>query len=311
MTEPAVPTPAPPTPTAAPPAVPPAFDIEKPACFYLGREYDLTTGQVLADKHVMYDAADLTTHGVIVGMTGSGKTGLGIALLEEAAIDGIPCIIIDPKGDLTNLLLQFPDLAPADFRTWLNPDEARQKKQSPEEYAAELARLWRQGLADSYQETKRVSLCRSSSEWRIYTPGSEAGLPVSILGSFKAPPGDLPREALNQRIDATPSAVLGLTGLSADPVQSREHILLAQLLLHAWSRGQGLDLRQLITQVQAPPMDQVGAFDMETFYPEKDRLKLAVALNNILAAPELLDLDRRHAARPGTDAQAGGRSRNK
>ncbi len=269
--------------TVPPPPAP--FDIEQPACFYLGREYDIAAGQVLTDKHVMYDAGDLTTHGVVVGMTGSGKTGLCIAILEEAAIDGIPSIIIDPKGDLANLLLQFPNLDAKDFEPWINPEDARQKKMSPPEYAAELAQRWKQGLADSYQKPERVGLCQSSSEWRVYTPGSEAGLPLSILGSFAAPKGELPREALNQRIDATASAVLGLTGLEADPVQSREHILIAQLLLHAWTRGQDLDLRGLIQQVQVPPMDQIGAFDVETFYPEKERLKLAVALNNILAAP--------------------------
>jgi hypothetical protein len=274
-----------PAPVAPPPAAEAPFDIEQPACFYLGREYDLAGGQVLPDKHIMYDARDLTTHGVVVGMTGSGKTGLCISILEEAAIDGIPCVIIDPKGDLANLLLQFPNLDPADFEPWLNPEDARQKKMSPAEYAADLSRRWRQGLADSYQKPERVALCRESSEWRVYTPGSEAGLPLSILGSFAAPKGEMSREALNQRIDATASAVLGLTGLEADPVQSREHILIAQLLLHAWTRGHDLDLRGLIQQVQAPPMDQVGAFDVETFYPEKERLKLAVALNNILAAP--------------------------
>ncbi len=263
----------------------PPFDIEQPACFYLGREYDLASARVLPDKHVMYDARDLTTHGVVVGMTGSGKTGLCISILEEAAIDGIPCIIIDPKGDLANLLLQFPNLDAQEFEPWLNPEDARQKKMSTPEYAADLAKRWRQGLADSYQKPERVALCRDSSEWRVYTPGSEAGLTLSILGSFTAPKGDISREALNQRIDATASAVLGLTGLEADPVQSREHILIAQLLLFAWSRGRDLDLRSLIQQVQAPPMDQVGAFDVETFYPEKERLKLAVALNNILAAP--------------------------
>ncbi|HEX5270948.1 MAG TPA: DUF87 domain-containing protein [Gemmataceae bacterium] len=268
-----------------PTAAAPPFDIEQPSCFYLGREYDLATGQVQPDRHVMYDARDLTTHGVVVGMTGSGKTGLGVSILEEAAIDGIPCIIIDPKGDLSNLLLQFPNLEPRDFEPWLNPEDARQKKMTPADFAADLAKRWRQGLADSYQKPERVALCRESSEWRVYTPGSEAGLPLSILGGFAAPKGDVSREALNQRIDATASAVLGLTGLEADPVQSREHILLAQLLLFAWSRGRDLDLRTLIQQVQAPPMDQVGAFDVETFYPEKERLKLAVALNNILAAP--------------------------
>jgi hypothetical protein len=268
-----------------PNAAAPPFDIEQPACFYLGREFDIAAGQVLPEKHVMYDARDLTTHGVVVGMTGSGKTGLGISILEEAAIDGIPCVIIDPKGDLSNLLLQFPNLDPHDFEPWLNPEDARQKKMSPADYAGDLAKRWRQGLADSYQRPERVALCRESSEWRVYTPGSEAGLPLSILGSFAAPKGEVSREALNQRIDATASAVLGLTGLEADPVQSREHILIAQLLLFAWSRGRDLDLRTLIQQVQAPPMDQVGAFDVETFYPEKERLKLAVALNNILAAP--------------------------
>jgi hypothetical protein len=276
---------APPEGIATPSAAEAPFDIEQPACFYLGREYDIATAQVLPDRHVMYDARDLTTHGVVVGMTGSGKTGLGIAILEEAAIDGIPCIIIDPKGDLANILLQFPNLDPKDFEPWLNPEDARQKRMSPPDYAAELSKRWRQGLAESYQKPERVALCRDSSEWRVYTPGSEAGLPLSILGSFAAPKGDLPREALNQRIDATASAVLGLTGLQADPVQSREHILIAQLLLHSWTRGRDLDLRGLIQQVQAPPMDQVGAFDVETFYPEKERLRLAVALNNILAAP--------------------------
>ena len=158
----------------ASPPVPP-FDIEQPACFYLGREYDLAAGQVLPDKHVMYDARDLTTHGVVVGMTGSGKTGLCIAILEEAAIDGIPCIIIDPKGDLTNLLLQFPDLDPKAFEPWLNADDARQKKMTPADYAAELAERWRQGLADSDQKPERIALCRKSSDWRVYTPGSEVG----------------------------------------------------------------------------------------------------------------------------------------
>src|SRR5262249_10099801 len=188
---------------------------------------------------------DLTTHGVIVGMTGSGKTGLGISLLEEVAIDGIPSVLIDPKGDLTNLLLQFPNLDPQHFRRWLNPDDAQQKGVSPDEYARQLAERWRKGLTDSLQTPERISRLQAAAEWRIYTPGSEAGLPLSLLGTFQAPADPLSREALNQKIDATATALLGLSGISSDPVQSREHILIAQLLLHAWRARPSLDLPHL------------------------------------------------------------------
>jgi hypothetical protein len=266
------------TPTAA-------FDIEKPACFYLGREYDLERKAVLPDSHVMYDARDLTTHGVVVGMTGSGKTGLCISLLEEAAIDGVPTIIIDPKGDLTNLLLQFPDLDPAKFREWLNEEDAVQKGLTPDAYATELAGLWRKGLIDTGQTPERIVRLMQAAEWRIYTPGSEAGLPLSILGSFAAPKTPIPREALTHKIDALATALLGLTGIAADPVQSREHILIAQLLYHAWTNGTDLDLAGLIHLIQTPPIREVGAYNLETFFPAKDRVKFASTLNNVLAAP--------------------------
>ncbi|MFL5241374.1 MAG: helicase HerA domain-containing protein [Gemmataceae bacterium] len=259
-------------------------DIDRPSCFYLGREYDLSAQKVV-DRPVLYDAADLTTHGVVVGMTGSGKTGLCINLLEEAAIDGIPCILIDPKGDLTNLLLQFPELDPQDFLKWLNPEDARQRGVSLEEYAKQLAEQWRKGLEEWGQKPERIKRLKEAGDFRIYTPGSEAGLPLSILQTFTAPKGAVTREALNQKIDATTTALLGLTGISADPVKSREHILIAQLLLNAWTKGQDLDLTRLINEIQEPPITTVGAFDIDTFYPQKDRLKLAVALNNILAAP--------------------------
>ena len=125
---------------------------------------------------------------------------------------------------------------------------------------------------------------------------------MSILGTFAAPKGKVAREELNQKIESTATALLGLTGISADPVQSREHILISQMLLHFWTKGKDLDLPTLITSIQVPPMNKIGAFDVETFYPEKDRLKLAVALNNILAAPSVLHLDRRRTARPVRDA---------
>jgi hypothetical protein len=262
-----------------------AFDIEQPACFYLGREYDLAKREVLPDKYVMYDARDLTTHGVVVGMTGSGKTGLCIALLEEAAIDGIPAVLIDPKGDLTNLLLHFPDLDPKQFAHWLNEEDAQQKGLSREKYAEELAARWRKGLEETGQSPERIAKLKAAAQWRIYTPGSETGLPLSILGSFAAPKGKVPREALTQKIDATATALLGLTGIAADPVQSREHILIAQLLLNSWTAGKDLDLAGLILQIQNPPIRTVGAYNLETFFPAKERLKFASTLNNVLAAP--------------------------
>jgi hypothetical protein len=253
------------------------------------------------EHEIHYPSRHLVTHGVVVGMTGSGKTGLCISLLEEAAIDGIPCIIIDPKGDLTNLLLQFPELRPEDFKEWLDPEDARQKGISLDRYAAQLAQRWRQGIEESGQPLSRIAELRESAEWRIYTPGSEAGRSLSVLKTFAAPRGKLAREALNQKIDATTTALLGLTGISSDPVQSREHILIAQLLQHAWEKEKkDLTLGNLITRVQNPPMAKVGELEVDEFYPEKDRKKLAVALNNILASPsfstwitgEPLDLSR-------------------
>ncbi len=261
-------------------------DRHKQGSFYLGLEYDLA-GRAVLPKPIDYEAKDLCTHGVVVGMTGSGKTGLSIALLEEAAIDGIPCIIIDPKGDLSNLLLQFPDLSPTSFRAWLNPDEAAQKGVSPDQYAEQLSERWKKGLADGGQSAERIRQLRERAEYVIYTPGSEAGRSLSILQSFTAPQGNILLEDLNQKIDATASALLGLTGLSADPVQSKEHILIANLLKHAWTDKppRDLDLPTLIRQIQTPPITEVGALEIDKFYKEKDRMKLAVSLNNILAAP--------------------------
>ncbi|VTR98598.1 ATP-binding protein [Tuwongella immobilis] len=262
------------------------FDIELPACFYLGREYDIAKRAIASDRDpLMMDARDLLTHGVIVGMTGSGKTGLALSVLEEAAIDSIPCIILDVKGDLTNLLLQFPETRPQDYLPWIDPEDARRQGMTPPELAASIAERTRKGLADTLQSPERIQRFRDSAEYRIYTPGSDAGHPLSILKQFTAPVGKIARELLNQKIDAAASALLGLTGIVSDPVQSREHILIAQILLHAWNRGEDLDLADLINRIQLPPMDRIGAFDIETFYPEKDRLKLAVSLNNILASP--------------------------
>jgi hypothetical protein len=260
--------------------------IEKLGAFYLGQEVDLATGKRL-DRLVMYDARDLTTHAVCVGMTGSGKTGLCVDLLEEAAIDNVPAILIDPKGDLTNLLLTFPELRPEDFEPWVNVDDARRKGMSVAEYARYIADTWRQGLADWGEGPERIRMLKDSADFRIYTPGSDAGLPISILASLRAPAlsWDDNEEALREQIQGTVSALLGLVGVEADPLRSREHILLSNIFEHFWRQGEDLDLARLITAIQSPPMRQLGVFDVDTFFPEKDRFELAMLLNSIIAAP--------------------------
>lgn len=262
------------------------MEFEKLGAFYLGKEYDSTSGQLL-DRLVMYDARDLTTHALCVGMTGSGKTGLCIDLLEEAAIDHVPALIIDPKGDITNLLLTFPELTPEDFKPWVNVDDARRKGLTIEQFASQQAELWRNGLKEWGQDGSRIALLRESADFALFTPGSDAGMPVSILQSFAAPPLDWDdnAELLRERIQGTVSALLGLIGMDADPVRSREHILLANLFEHFWRQKEDLDLRKLILAIQNPPITQLGVFDVDTFFPQKERLGLAMSLNNIIAAP--------------------------
>jgi hypothetical protein len=266
--------------------MPSAADFEKLGVFYLGRPYDWQQkkGQ---DGALLYDSKDLVTHAVCVGMTGSGKTGLCLALIEEAAIDGIPALLIDPKGDLTNLLLTFPALRPEDFRPWINEDDARRKNLSPEDYARQQAEQWRKGLAAWGEDGARIQRLRDSADFAIYTPGSDAGIPLSILKSFAAPPAAIHQdeELLRERIGTTATSLLGLLGIDADPIKSREHILIATILDGAWRQGRDLDLAGLIQQIQTPPVKKVGVLELDAFFPAKDRFALAMSLNNLLAAP--------------------------
>ena len=255
--------------------------------FYLGRTIDPQTGKTGAQP-MLYDPDDLTTHAVVVGMTGSGKTGLCIGILEEIALHRLPALMIDPKGDITNTLLHFPNLLPEDFKPWVNPDQARRAGQSLEEAAGQAAELWKKGLADWEIAPERIQALKDAAHFAIYTPGSDAGIPVSILDSFKAPavPWEDNREMLREKISATVVALLGLVGLTdIDPVRSREHILLSNIFEYAWSKGKDLDLGELIMQTQTPPFPKLGVFDIDTFFPEKSRFELAMLLNNILAAP--------------------------
>jgi hypothetical protein len=261
-------------------------DFEKLGVFYLGREYDLKRKKP-KEPLVLYDSKDLVTHAVCVGMTGSGKTGLCISLLEEAAIDNIPAIIIDPKGDLTNLLLTFPDLKPGDFRAWINEDDAAKKGVSSDEFAAQQAELWKKGLESWGQSGARIKKLKDTADFVIYTPGSSAGIPVSILKSFSAPPVEVleDNESFTGKITSTATSLLALIGVDTDPLKSREHILISAILGNAWKNGQDLDLAALIQQIQYPPMNKVGVLDLDSFYPAKDRVELSLAVNNLLAAP--------------------------
>jgi hypothetical protein len=263
-----------------------AEDFEKLGVFYLGRPYDLAAKQA-RPGWLLYDSKDLVTHAVCVGMTGSGKTGLCIGLLEEAAIDGIPALIIDPKGDLANLMLNFPQLRGEDFAPWVNEDDARKKGLTPADYATQQADMWKNGLGDWGQSGERIQKLRDAADVVVYTPGSNAGIPVSILKSFAAPSQEIlgDPEMLRERISTTVTSLLGFIGVEADPIKSREHILLSTILGHTWNAGQDLDLATLIQQIQTPPVTKIGVLDLDSFYPSKERFTLAMQLNNLLASP--------------------------
>lgn len=259
---------------------------EKPGMFYLGKFYDPRTDTV-EDKPLLYRSKDLTTHAVCVGMTGSGKTGLGITLIEEAALQSIPSIIIDPKGDMGNILLTFPGLTAEEFKPWIDSGEAERKGKSLDSYAEDVARTWREGLQAWDETPERIQKLRNAVTTEIYTPGSQAGIPLSILASFEAPSKEfaLDTDAMRERVLSTTSSILGLLGIGADPIKSREHILISTIIAQEWKEGKDIDLPALIRLVQTPEFDKIGAMDVDTFFPLKDRKTLAVRLNNLLAAP--------------------------
>lgn len=260
--------------------------IEAPTTFYIGRRYDPQRGE-LTDDVVYYDSRDLTTHAVVVGMTGSGKTGLCITMLEEAILDDIPAIIIDPKGDITNLLLAFGDMTQAEFQPWVNVDDAHRANMSVEQFAADEARRWKSGLADWGIVPDRVRWLQKAARYSIYTPGSDAGLPISILASLAAPRDGWAgnEEFLREKINAVTTALLALIGVNAEPVKDIEHVLVANIFEYNWQRGQNITMLDLITQVKNPPFNMLGALTVDQAIDDKKRGKLAMALNNIIAAP--------------------------
>ncbi len=261
--------------------------FEKLGSFYLGKIYDLEQEQ-RTDQYMLYDSKDLTTHAVCVGMTGSGKTGLCIGLLEEAAMDQIPALIIDPKGDMSNLLLSFPELSTEDFRPWVQASEAERKNQTVDEFAEATATRWKEGLEDWEIDGDRIFAMRDKVDLTVYTPGSSAGTPLSILRLVELPSDQIlnDMEALAQYTNATVSSLLSLLGIDADPLTSREHILLSNILMEGWKSRYSMDLASLIQAIQKPEIAQVGVLPLETFYPANDRFQLAMRFNNLLASPQ-------------------------
>ncbi|MGJ8673743.1 helicase HerA domain-containing protein [Rubritalea sp.] len=261
-------------------------DYEKLGSFYLGREYELK-GKQLQDEPVLYDSKDLVTHGVVLGMTGSGKTGLCLSLLEEAAMDNIPAIVIDPKGDIANLMLTFPDFKGSDFRPWINEDDALKKGLEPDAYAEKTAKTWKKGIEDWGQSSERVKAFKENVDINVFTPGSKAGIPVSILGAMQAPPFEVldDGELLGDYIESSVSSMLALIGIQKDPKQSHEAVLLGSIFAHYWQKEKDLSIESLIHAIQKPPFDKVGVIDLESYYPQNDRQDLAIQFNNLLASP--------------------------
>ncbi|MEZ5218234.1 MAG: DUF87 domain-containing protein [Ilumatobacteraceae bacterium] len=250
---------------------------------FLGETID-ASGARTGDR-VLLPSGDLTTHGVIVGMTGSGKTGLGVVLIEECLRNGIPTLLIDPKGDLGNLLLTFPDLSGPDFRPWINEGDAAKAGVTPDQFAADQAAMWSKGLGDWGLSGTDIGALRAATDFTIYTPGSSAGVPVNIVGSLQAPADQGDLETMRDEIEGYVSGLLAMIGLNADPLASREHILISNLIENSWTAGKDLDLATLVGQVGTPPLRKLGVFDLDTFFPPADRMALAMKLNGLLASP--------------------------
>jgi len=274
---------------------------EKLGLFYFGKEVNPKTLET-TDNILLYKSQDFTTHAVIIGMTGSGKTGLGIGIIEEATLDKIPSIIIDPKGDMGNLLLAFLDLKPEDFEAWIDPDEAQNKGMDPKSYAAEVAGSWENGLKSFYQDKSRIKLYKENADFTIYTPGSSAGIPLSVLSSFDVPSEDIldDPDTFSSIINSTVMGLLTLINIKADPLSSKEYMLLATIFSYFWKKKKDLTLEELIGYIASPPFEKVGVLNLKIFYPQNERLKLAMLLNNVLASPgfsmwtegEALDIQR-------------------
>jgi hypothetical protein len=257
---------------------------EQLGLFYLGKRFDVSSRTRLPEP-LLYDSKDLLTHAMCVGMTGSGKTGLGITLIEEAAIDGVPVLAIDPKGDLSNLLLTFPSLAASDFAPWISASEAAAEGKPADVIAAERADTWKRGLAEWDQAPDRIARFRAAASVQVYTPGSRAARPLALLRTLGAPADN--DEDAAAGLSSTAGSLLTLAGITEPGSHSRELTLLSTILASApsGSSGGAADLAWLVQQIQRPSFDRIGVMDLETFFPARDRQELALRFNSVLAAP--------------------------
>ena len=262
------------------------MNYEQLGNFYIGKKYDIQSKSLDKKSLILYDSKDLLTHLVCLGMTGSGKTGLCTVILEEAIIDNIPIICIDLKGDISNLLLTFPELSKNDFINWINENEASKKGMSTEEYADLQSKLWKKGITEWDQNISRIKKLRQATEFQIYTPGSNAGIPISILNSFSIPPEKIleDKELLMEKISTTVTSLLDLLELNSDPLKSREHILLSKIIETSWKNNENLDLEKIIKYIQNPPIKKIGVLDLESFYSSEERFKFVMTINNLLAS---------------------------
>lgn len=254
--------------------------------FFLGKEVSLKDNE-LTDQDYLYKSDHLTTHGIVFGMTGSGKTGLCIDLLEEAVAEDIPMILIDPKGDLTNLDLIFPEFSGEDFQPWVSPADAAKKGRSVEDFAKDMAEKWKTGLESWGIQKEQVENIKNKADVRIFTPGSSAGLRSSILEGFKKPDKDFEEdeEAMVEKIRSSVSALLALLDIENDPLKSKPHILISNIIEHYWRLGRSVSIEDLIINIQKPPIQKLGVFEVDQLIDEKERTELAFELNNIIASP--------------------------